>query len=525
MGITLSTLAKELKKHVKVVPIQKKRGLLEQLVFAILLENAPAATAEYHFDRLEEDFVDLNELRIASHGELVERFTQKPYVKDEKYVHPYPDWAAERITQALQWILDQNDGLEINHDRLKNAAEARDFLSKNPYATRFVVDFVLHFELGYGPIPFDEGARRALRVLALTKPDGDDIRGLSDLSRKKAEADNLFWTLHQFGVSMKTGDENPDEEALAILYGLDKKANQRSWLALEPCDFDVDPHELTRTIHRSMSRANTKRSPMSFDENDEDTDSENDDFSGGFGEEDARYEDNLDRLDDDLISEVPPQPQKDTAAWPKKEGKKVSAKAAGKADSKESSPRGRKSSDKSADRSAPPSERSSVVKPKKQGVSEPKEEPQKPRRSSKNADDPKETKGSKQAKVPNRTKDSKGTKSSKQAEDSKGTKPLKKTELSPERPVKKAPRRSEESKAVSSTAANDAKTAKRASASKPAVKAPKTKAKPAAEKSQKPKPGLGDRKDSGKKAGSPNKNAAGAAASPKKKAAKGKLKK
>ncbi|MBO7678616.1 MAG: hypothetical protein J6S75_03000, partial [Thermoguttaceae bacterium] len=401
MAVTLSTLAKELKKRDKAAPVQKKRGLLEQLVFAILLENAPADAAEYHFNRLEEDFVDLNELRIASRWELVDRFTQKPYVKDEEYIHPYPGRAAERITQSLQWIFYKNDGFEIDRDRLKNAAEARAFLSENPYATRFVVDFVLHFELGYGPIPFDEGARRALRVLALTKPESDEVRGLSDLSRKKAEADHFFWTLHKFGVSMKTGDENPDEEALEFLYGLDKKANQRSWLALEPCDFDKDPHELTRSILRSKNRAITKRSPVY----DDDTENENDDLPGGFDEEEEEneYAEAEGRINAEPIQEAPPQPPKGTTARPKKDDKKkgdkkVSTKTADKDGSKGGSPGGRKGSDKSAERDARRGEGSSAVKPPKQSVSEPKEEPPKPRRPLKKADDSKKTKEPKQTK-------------------------------------------------------------------------------------------------------------------------------
>ena len=508
MAVTLSALAKELKKHVKVVPIQKKRGLLEQLVFAILLENAPTAVAEYHFKNLEEDFVDFNELRVASRLELVERFTQKPYVKDEKYIHPYPSRTAVRITQSLHWILQKNDGFEIDCDRLKNAAEARTFLSENPFTTRFIVDFVLHFELGYGPIPFDEGARRALRLLALTKPDSDDIRGLGELSRKKTEAENAFWTLHEFGVSMRTGDEIPDEEALKVLYGLDKKANQRSWLALEPCDFDKDLLEIVRSV-RSMSRAAVSKRPPTYDENDDETENESDALAEGFGDEDeSGFVGMDDQPDTELTQEVSPQPQKGTSPRPQKGDKKVSTKTAGKGNSKEDSPRGRKSSGQSADRDTARDENSSAMKPQKQNVPEQKEESKKPRRLSKKADDSKETKGAKQ------------------------TNSTKKTKSSQEQPAarlprgKKDPQRQEELKAASPPAsARNAKPTKKPAVSKPAVQAPKATEKPAAEKPPKPKSGASVRNSSAKKSPSPNKSPTGAAASPKKKTAKGKSKK
>lgn len=300
MAVTLRSFAKALSERLTVVPVPKKSGLLEQLIFAILLENTPADVAQYHYAHLVEgDFVDLNELRIAPRKEIIERLTDgSMYVEDEVYQHPFPEQAAERVTQSLQWIFDKNDGFVIDSARLASAEEARAFLSENPYATNFVVEYVLHFELGFGPIPFDEGARRALRMLKLISYDSDEnekVRGISELSRQKSDAEFVFWHLHEFGVKMGAGYERlPDSEALEFLSTLSKDALEQSYISSYPCDFDQDPREITKALREATRE--TLRSEKGIRPIDDDDDSDGRDgteeggFSTGFPGEDENLE-------------------------------------------------------------------------------------------------------------------------------------------------------------------------------------------------------------------------------------------
>ena len=77
-----------------VVSLPDDREVLVQLIYSALLENRPAAPALEAFETIENSFIDWNELRVSTAGELCDLLTM---LKD-------PRNSCERLRQTLQII-------------------------------------------------------------------------------------------------------------------------------------------------------------------------------------------------------------------------------------------------------------------------------------------------------------------------------------------------------------------------------------------------------------------------------------
>lgn len=85
---------KVLKKHYKPVAPPKDRSLFEHLLFACLVEDSPAETAEQVFATLKNDYFDWNEVRVSTIRELTD--IMKSLVN--------PAEAAARLKQTLHSV-------------------------------------------------------------------------------------------------------------------------------------------------------------------------------------------------------------------------------------------------------------------------------------------------------------------------------------------------------------------------------------------------------------------------------------
>ena len=151
----LGKVYKILKKHYKPVQPNLDRPVLEQLLFACCLENAPYQQAEEAFDALGVTFFDWNEVRVSTVDELAEAVR----------VLPDPAGAARRLKRVLQSIFESGYTFDLEDMRKQNLGPATTRLKKTDGSTPFSVNYVVQTALGGHAIPVDQGAFEAFQIL------------------------------------------------------------------------------------------------------------------------------------------------------------------------------------------------------------------------------------------------------------------------------------------------------------------------------------------------------------------------
>ena len=111
-GQLLPKLHKALKSHYKPVATNVGRPLLEQVLLACCLENAPADVAEKAFARLLESAFDLNEIRVTTVAELAETLHDLPD----------PSRAALSLRRVLQSVFESTYAFSLEHARKHSLA-------------------------------------------------------------------------------------------------------------------------------------------------------------------------------------------------------------------------------------------------------------------------------------------------------------------------------------------------------------------------------------------------------------------
>lgn len=148
-------LHKLLKKFYSPVSPNLERPVLEQLLYAGCLENAPYEKADEAYAALVHTFFDWNEIRVTTVKELA----------DVMAVLPDPAAAAQRVKRSLQSVFEASYSFDLEELRKKNLGAAVERLEKIAGASRFTVGYVIQTALGGHAIPLDAGALGALQVL------------------------------------------------------------------------------------------------------------------------------------------------------------------------------------------------------------------------------------------------------------------------------------------------------------------------------------------------------------------------
>jgi hypothetical protein len=189
-------LHKALKAHYKPAPAPAARPILDQVLLACCLENAPADVAERAFTRLMAAYQDPNELRVTTVAELAET------------LHDLPDpaRAALSLRRALQGVFESTYSFSLEHARKHSLAHGIKVLEGLHGLPPFVVQHVAATGLGGHLIPLDKGALAALWLCGLitrAEYDAGKVPGLERTIGKKVggEFNSL---LHQFGIDVLT---------------------------------------------------------------------------------------------------------------------------------------------------------------------------------------------------------------------------------------------------------------------------------------------------------------------------------
>ena len=99
-GDRIQLLNKVVNKHFTPVMAPEDRSVLEHMIYACCLEDAPYDAADEAFHRLQESFFDWNEVRVTTVSELCETLHNLPE----------PAAAALRIKKNLQSIFETRYG-------------------------------------------------------------------------------------------------------------------------------------------------------------------------------------------------------------------------------------------------------------------------------------------------------------------------------------------------------------------------------------------------------------------------------
>lgn len=218
----IESLAKVLQKRCKGVPLPAERTVLEHLIYAGLLENAGFDLADSAFAVLENYFIDWNEIRVSTVGELADTFSMLPD----------PLAAGNRVRRALQGVFEKTYMFDLEElvRKGKNLGHAVEFLESLEACSRFMVDYTAQFAFGGHVIPLDEASLRIFRILGLAQVNHEgtkeEVPGLERaISKKNGPAFSV--QLHHLAAEFFSDPESA--ELRTILKPIDAEALKRDW--------------------------------------------------------------------------------------------------------------------------------------------------------------------------------------------------------------------------------------------------------------------------------------------------------
>jgi endonuclease III len=185
----LRSLMKRLVKDHKPEPKQAQEPL-QALVRAAMSFDMPDARADEAMRHIEREFVDLNELRVATDLEIHEMLGVR-YPAIEKRV--------AMITQSLNNIFEREHTLSLDRLRTVSKRDARQFLRELPDIHPFVEAYVMLFAFDGHAFPLDSEILDYLREQGIVE-DGatvDDAQRFVEHQLKADECYEMFVALRR----------------------------------------------------------------------------------------------------------------------------------------------------------------------------------------------------------------------------------------------------------------------------------------------------------------------------------------
>lgn len=217
----LTKVHKVLKKHYKPVEPPADRTVLEQLLYAAVLENTDFETADECFAKLQENFFDLNEIRVTTITELAETLAAAGNATA----------AAQRVKKALQSVFEAHYQYDIESLRKQNLGKAVAELEKYAGVTPFGVAYVTQNALGGHAIACGRGALEALLAVGAINDAELEKQQVPGMERAipKNKGVEFFSLLHQLGVDLASSPQST--RVKGILAEIDPEAKERlaSW--------------------------------------------------------------------------------------------------------------------------------------------------------------------------------------------------------------------------------------------------------------------------------------------------------
>jgi endonuclease III len=181
-----SYLKKLLKQHE--VPALATIDPLRALVRGCLCYDISDSKADEAFEIIDRDFVDLNELRVATELEAIEILGPR-----------YPDIESRvaQFIQCLNGIFAREHTLSLERLRTIPRREARQFLRELPGITPFVDGYTVLYGLGAPAFPVDQSIMDMLHDEGILEDQStpDEAQRFVEHQLKDDECYRLFWCM------------------------------------------------------------------------------------------------------------------------------------------------------------------------------------------------------------------------------------------------------------------------------------------------------------------------------------------
>ncbi|MCA9140692.1 MAG: hypothetical protein KDB00_28160 [Planctomycetales bacterium] len=210
----ITKLHTELKKKYSLPPSQPSRPLLEHLLYACLLQDAPFDLADEGLAKCEQEFFDWNEVRVTTVTELTQVLSGMPE----------PAKTARRLKEILQEVFEEFYAFDLDHLKKENLGKAVGKFEAMKSMTPFVLSYTVQHGLGGHSIPVDYAGMVIMLATGIaTQSEASDgkIPGL-ERAIPKNKALEFSALLHQCGVALLL-DHN-DKKARALLDAVAKGA-------------------------------------------------------------------------------------------------------------------------------------------------------------------------------------------------------------------------------------------------------------------------------------------------------------
>jgi endonuclease III len=201
---SLRSLLKRLTKDGPAPPRQPQDPL-HALVRAAMSYDVPNARAEEAMRAIDGEFVDLNELRVATELEVQELLGSK---------YPAIEQRVTMITQALNNIFEREHTLSLERLRTVSKRDARQFLRELPGVNPFVEAYVMLMSLDGHAVPVDEWMRNYLSpAIVEASASIDEIQRFLEHHLKAEECYDFFYLVRQASQSADGDGEAKKKKA------------------------------------------------------------------------------------------------------------------------------------------------------------------------------------------------------------------------------------------------------------------------------------------------------------------------
>jgi endonuclease-3 len=146
-------------------PAEPERNVLEQLIYALLRENAARKDAEKAYRNLRERFFDWNEVRVSSIHEIANALVDLPQ----------PVAKAQRVIGLLQEVFEANYSFDLDGLPKKGVKPAARQIARYQATSDFTVSWVTLKALDGHAVPLDEPSLRTLKRLGVVEQHEDNL--------------------------------------------------------------------------------------------------------------------------------------------------------------------------------------------------------------------------------------------------------------------------------------------------------------------------------------------------------------
>lgn len=177
----LKSLHRRLTKEEKPAARQPQEAL-RALVRGAMSYDVPDTRAQEAMDAIEREFVDLNELRVATELEVQDLLGSR---------YPNIEQRVGMITAALNNIFEREHTLSLERLRTVSKRDARQFLRELPSMHPFVEAYVMLFAFDGHAFPVDEETAAYLRELRIVE-EGTSLEETQKFVEHHLKADECY---------------------------------------------------------------------------------------------------------------------------------------------------------------------------------------------------------------------------------------------------------------------------------------------------------------------------------------------